>query len=150
MRGVLSGFPIVDVKVVLLDGKHHAVDSSDMAFQTCASIGFKIGFLKAKPTLLEPVMKIEINTPDDYIGDVVGNLNRRRGKIESMRRYRKGSQKLSGFVPLSEMFGYSTTLRNLSSGRANYSMDFYKYLPVSASLQEEILKKIQEKKEAKK
>jgi len=149
-RGILAGFPIVDVKAVLLDGKHHPVDSSDMAFQTCASIGFKNGFLKANPTLLEPVMKIEINTPDDYIGDIVGNLNRRRGKIESMRRYRKGSQKLSGFVPLSEMFGYATTLRNLSSGRANYSMDFYKYLPVSASLQEEILKKIHDKKVAEK
>ncbi len=149
-RGILAGSPIVDVKVVLLDGKHHPVDSSDRAFQTCASIGFKNGFLKAKPTLLEPVMKIEINTPDDYIGDIVGNLNRRRGKVESMRRYRKGSQKLSGFVPLSEMFGYATTLRNLSSGRANYSMDFYQYLPVSASLQEEILKKVQEKKAGKK
>ncbi len=95
-------------------------------------------------------MKIEINTPDEYIGDVVGNLNRRRGKIESMRRYRKGSQKLNGFVPLAEMFGYSTTLRNLSSGRANYSMDFYQYTPVSPAIQEEILKKLHEKKEAKK
>ncbi len=149
-RGVLAGFPVVDVKAVLLDGKFHAVDSSDKAFQTCASIGFKNGFMKASPTLLEPVMKIEINTPDDYIGDVVGNLNRRRGKIESMRRYRKGSQKLNGFVPLSEMFGYATTLRNLSSGRANYSMDFYQYMPVTAAIQEEILKKLQEKKETKK
>ncbi len=149
-RGILAGFPIVDVKVVLLDGKFHAVDSSDRAFQTCASIGFKNGFLKAKPTLLEPVMKIEINTPDEYIGDVVGNLNRRRGKVESMRRYRKGSQKLSGFVPLSEMFGYATSLRNISSGRANYSMDFHQYLPVSDSIQEAILKKIKDKKAEKK
>ena len=148
VRGILAGFPIVDVKVVLLDGKHHPVDSSDMAFQTCASIGFKQGFMKAGPILLEPVMKIEINTPDEYIGDIVGNLNRRRGKVESMRRHRKGSQKLTGLVPLAEMFGYATTLRNLSSGRANYSMDFYKYLPVSASLQEELLKKMQEKKSA--
>jgi len=144
-RGILAGFPIVDVKAVLLDGKHHPVDSSDMAFQTCASIGFKNGFMKAGPTLLEPVMKIEINTPDEYIGDIVGNLNRRRGKIESMRRYRKGSQKLNGLVPLAEMFGYATTLRNLSSGRANYSMDFYQYMPVSPSIQEEILKKLQQK-----
>ena len=112
-RGVLAGFPVVDVKVVLLDGSHHAVDSSDMAFQTCASIGFKNGFMKGNPVLLEPIMKIEINTPDDYIGDVVGDLNKRSGKIESMRRHRKGSQKLNGFVPLMEMFGYATTLRNV-------------------------------------
>lgn len=144
--GVLAGFPVVDVKVVLLDGSFHAVDSSDFAFQTCASICFKQGFMKALPTLMEPTMKIEINTPDEYIGDVVGNLNRRRGKIESMRRYRKGSQKINGFVPLAEMFGYATHLRNISSGRANYSMEFNSYTAVSASLQEEILKKIEEKK----
>jgi elongation factor G len=140
-EGVLAGFPVVDVKVVLVDGKHHPVDSSDMAFQTCASIGFKNGFRKATPILKEPVMKIEINTPDEYIGDIVSNLNRKRGKVESMRRHRKGSQKLVGFVPLMEMFGYATQLRNLSSGRANYSMDFYQYMPVSKTLQEELLKK---------
>ncbi|MCX6272313.1 MAG: elongation factor G, partial [Bacteroidetes bacterium] len=136
-RGILGGFPIVDVKIVLIDGRYHPVDSSDMAFQTCASYCFKQGFLKAGPILLEPVMKIEVNTPDEYIGDIVGNLNRRRGKIESMRRHRKGSQKLVGFVPLSEMFGYSTALRNLSSGRANFSMDFHKYLPVPKAIQED-------------
>jgi len=145
-EGILAGFPVVDVKVVLVDGKHHPVDSSDMAFQTCASIGFKDGFRKATPVLKEPVMKIEINTPDEYIGDIVGNLNRKRGKIESMRRHRKGSQKLVGFVPLMEMFGYATQLRNLSSGRANYSMDFYQYMPVSKALQEELLKKLAEDK----
>ena len=94
-KGIIAGFPVVDVKVVLLDGSYHPVDSSDMAFQTCASIGFKQAFIKAQPILLEPVMKIEVNTPDDHIGDVVGNLNKRRGKIESMRRYRKGAQKLN-------------------------------------------------------
>ena len=145
-EGVLAGFPVVDVKVVLVDGKHHPVDSSDMAFQTCASIAFKDGFRKANPVLKEPVMKIEINTPDEFIGDIVGNLNRKRGKIESMRRHRKGSQKLVGFVPLMEMFGYATQLRNLSSGRANYSMDFYQYMPVSKALQEELLKKLAEDK----
>jgi len=91
-------------------------------------------------------MKIEINTPDDYIGNVVGDINKRRGKIESMRRYRKGAQKLVGFVPLMEMFGYATTLRNVSSGRANYSMEFYQYMPLTKSVQEEVLKKIEEKK----
>ncbi len=144
-RGVLAGFPIVDVKIVLFDGKYHAVDSSDMAFQICASMGFKQSFMKASPVLLEPVMKVEINTPDEYIGDIVGNLNRRRGKIESMRRFRKGSQKLVGFVPLSGMFGYATTLRNISSGRASYSMDFHQYMPLPASVQEEVLKKLAEK-----
>ncbi len=147
--GILTDFPVVDVKVVLLDGSFHAVDSSDMAFRTCASICFKEGFMKAKPVLLEPMMKIEVNTPDDYIGDVVGDLNKRRGKVESMRRYRKGAQKLNGFVPLMEMFGYATQLRSLSSGRANYSMEFYQYVPLSQSIQEEVLRKYREAKEAK-
>jgi elongation factor G len=145
-KGVLAGFPVVDIRVVLTDGKYHAVDSSDMAFQICASMGFKESFRKAGPILLEPVMKVEVNTPDEYIGDIVSNLNKRRAKIDSMRRYRKGSQKLVGFVPLMEMFGYATTLRNLSSGRANYSMDFHKYLPLPKAVQEEVLKEIEEKK----
>ncbi len=145
-RGILAGYPVVDVKVVLLDGSHHPVDSSDMAFQTCASICFKNGFMKANPLLLEPMMKIEVNTPDESIGDVVGNLNRRRGKIEAMRRYRKGAQKVNGLVPLMEMFGYATQLRNLSSGRANYSMEFYKYMPLPKIIQEDVLKKLEEKK----
>lgn len=145
--GVLAGFPIVDVKVVLLDGSFHPVDSSDMAFQTCASICFKNGFMKGNPSLLEPVMRIEINTPDEYIGSIVGDLNKRRGKIDSMRRFRKGAQKLNGTVPLMEMFGYATVLRNISSGRANYSMEFYKYVLVTSVIQDEILKKLKELKE---
>jgi len=145
-RGIISGFPVVDVKVVLLDGSHHPVDSSDMAFQTCASMSFKEAFMKGNPILLEPVMKVEINTPDEYIGEVVGNLNRRRGKIESMRRYRKGSQKIDGFVPLMEMFGYATQLRNMTSGRANYSMEFHQYMPLPKNIQEEVIKKLDEKK----
>ena len=145
--GVLAGFPIVDVKVVLLDGSFHPVDSSDMAFQICASICFKNGFMKGNPSLLEPVMRIEINTPDEYIGSIVGDLNKRRGKIDSMRRFRKGSQKLNGTVPLMEMFGYATALRNISSGRANYSMEFYKYVLVTSVIQDEILKKLKELKE---
>ncbi len=144
--GIIAGFPIVDIKVTLLDGAFHPVDSSDMAFQTCASICFKNAFLKANPVLLEPVMKVEVNTPDEYIGEIVGNLNRRRGKIEAMRRYRKGSQKVNAFVPLMEMFGYATQLRNMSSGRANYSMEFHQYEAVPKGIQEEELKKIAEKK----
>ncbi len=148
-QGILAGFPVVDVKVVLLDGSFHPVDSSDMAFQTCASICFKNGFMKANPVLLEPVMSIEVNTPDEYIGEIVGNLNRRRGKIESMRRHRKGAQKVNGFVPLQEMFGYATSLRNMSSGRANYSMEFYQYMAVPPSMQTEQLEKIRKQKAAK-
>lgn len=148
--GIIAGFPVVDVKVVLLDGSFHPVDSSDMAFQTCASICFKQAFVKANPILLEPVMKIEINTPDDYIGDVVGNLNKRRGKIEAMRRFRKGSQKLNGFVPLMEMFGYANQLRNISSGRANYSMEFFNYVATPKAIQEDVLKKLEEKKKLEK
>ncbi|MGE5423964.1 MAG: elongation factor G [Syntrophothermus sp.] len=139
-KGVLAGFPVVDVKVVLLDGTTHPVDSSDMAFQTCASLCFKQGFMKGTPILLEPIMKIEVNTPDEYIGDVTGNLNRRRGRIESMRRYRKGAQKINGFVPLMEMFGYATHLRNITSGRASYSMEFHRYEPLPKAIQEEVLK----------
>lgn len=148
-RGILAGFPIVDIKCVLLDGAHHAVDSSDRAFQTCASVLFKQAFAKAKPILLEPIMKIEITTPDDYIGNVVGDVNKRRGKIDVMRRFRKGSQKLSGYVPLMEMFGYATTLRNITSGRANYSMEFHQYEPLPKSVQEEYMKKKAEKDEKK-
>ena len=148
-KGVIAGFPVIDVKVVLLDGSHHPVDSSDMAFQTCASICFKQAFIKANPILLEPLMKIEINTPDDHIGDVVGNLNKRRGRIESMRRFRKSAQKVNGFVPLMEMFGYATQLRNISSGRANYSMEFFNYSPTPKAIQEEVLAKIEEKKKEK-
>ncbi len=148
-NGILAECPIVDVKVVLLDGSFHEVDSSDMAFRTCASICFKNAFMKATPILLEPLMKIEINTPDDYIGDIVGDLNRRRGKIESMRRYRKGSQKLNGFVPLMEMFGYATQLRNVSSGRANYSMEFFKYVPLNKDVQAKVLKERDQKKKEK-
>ncbi len=148
-RGILANFPIVDIKAVLLDGAHHAVDSSDRAFQTCASVLFKQAFAKAKPILLEPVMKIEITTPDDYIGNVVGDINKRRGKIDVMRRFRKGSQKLNGYVPLMEMFGYATTLRNITSGRANYSMEFYQYEPLPKAVQEEYMKKKAEREEKK-
>ncbi len=148
-EGVLSGSPVVDVRVVLIDGSYHDVDSSEMAFRTCASMCFKEAFRKAGPILLEPLMEVEVNTPDDHIGDIVGDLNKRRGRVESMRRFRKGAQKINGFVPLSEMFGYANQIRNLSSGRANYSMEFSKYVAINKDLQEKILKRIQDKKTAK-
>jgi len=139
-KGPFAGYPVVDVKCVLVDGSSHPVDSSDMAFQLCAQMCFKQAFMKASPVLLEPVMKVEINTPDDYIGNVTGDVNKRRGRIEAMRRFRKGSQKLDAFVPLMEMFGYATALRNLTSGRANYSMEFHQYMPTPRDKQEEIVK----------
>lgn len=145
-KGALAGFPVVDIKAVLYDGSYHPVDSSDMAFQICAQECFKEAFRKAKPVLLEPIMKVEVNTPDEYIGDIVSNLNRKRGKVEAMRRYRKGSQKIVALVPLMEMFGYSTQLRNISSGRANFSMEFLKYAELPAEIQEKVIKQVNEKK----
>ncbi len=145
-EGILAGFPVVGIKANLLDGSFHQVDSSDMAFRVCSSVAFKQAFMDANPILLEPLMKIEVNTPDDYIGDVVGDINKRRGRIDSMRRHRKGSQKLNGYVPLMEMFGYATQLRSITSGRANYSMEFDKYVPLPKETQEKVVKEIQEKK----
>ena len=145
-KSPIAEYPVVDVKCVLVDGSYHPVDSSDMAFQLCAAQCFKQAFRKANPIIMEPVMKIEVNTPDDYIGNVTRDLNKRRGRIENMRRFRKGSQKLDGFIPLMEMFGYATALRNITSGRANYSMEFYQYQPMPAAKQEEIIKKRMENK----
>ena len=140
LKGPFAGYPVVDVKCVLVDGSSHPVDSSDMAFQLCAQMCFKQAFMKASPVLLEPMMKVEINTPDDYIGNVTGDVNKRRGRIENMRRFRKGSQKLDAFIPLMELFGYATALRNLTSGRANYSMEFFQYTPTPKDKQDEIVK----------
>lgn len=139
-KSPIAEYPVVDVKCVLVDGSYHPVDSSDMAFQLCAAQCFKQAFRKANPIIMEPVMKIEVNTPDDFIGNVTRDLNKRRGRIENMRRFRKGSQKLDGFCPLMEMFGYATALRNVTSGRANYSMEFYQYMPMPTAKQEEIIK----------
>jgi elongation factor G len=148
-KGVYAGFPMMNVKYVLVDGSYHAVDSSEMAFKICTIMGFKEAVMKATPILLEPIMKIEVNTPDDYMGDVIADINRRRGRIDNMRRFRKGSQKLNGFVPLMEMFGYATVLRSLSSGRANYSMEFHNYSPMPRNVEEKVLEETKKKKEAK-
>ena len=138
-KGLLAGYPMVDVRFTLIDGSFHPVDSSEMAFRTCTDQGLKEGVKKGTTQLLEPVMKIEVNTPDEYMGDIIGDINRRRGQIDNMRRYRKGSQKLTGKVPLSQMFGYASVLRTISSGRANYSMEFLRYEPVPKSIEEEII-----------
>ncbi|MFC0179632.1 elongation factor G [Thorsellia kenyensis] len=125
-NGVLAGYPIVDVKVTLYDGSYHEVDSSELAFKIAGSMAFKEGFMKAKPVLLEPIMKVEVETPEDYMGDVMGDLNRRRGMIEGMDDTSTGKT-VRAQVPLSEMFGYATDLRSQTQGRASYSMEFLKY-----------------------
>ncbi len=145
--GVLAKFPIINIKAILLDGSFHEVDSSEKSFYTCACMAFKEAFKKAGPQLLEPIMKIEIATPDSFIGDITGDFSRRRGHIDTMRRFRKGSQKLSGRVPLSEMFGYATTLRSISSGRANFSMEFFAFEPLPESLIPGTLEKVKKNRE---
>jgi elongation factor G len=138
-NGVLAGFPVVDVKVTLYDGSYHDVDSSEMAFKIAGSMGFKEGALKAGAVLLEPIMKVEVETPEDYMGDVMGDLNRRRGIIQGMDDSH-GLKILRAEVPLSEMFGYSTTLRSMSQGRATYSMEFAKYAEAPSTVVDAVKK----------
>ncbi|HJP38794.1 MAG: elongation factor G [Gammaproteobacteria bacterium] len=138
--GVLAGFPVIDVQVTLYDGSFHDVDSSEMAFKIAGSIGFKEGVRKAKPVLLEPIMNVEIVTPDDYMGDVNGDLNRRRGVLQGMDESPAGKI-IRAQVPLAEMFGYATDLRSMSQGRAVYSMDFGHYHAVPAKVAETVIKR---------
>ena len=138
--GVLAGYPIEDVEVTLYDGSYHDVDSSEMAFKLAASMGFKEAARKASPAILEPTMKVEVEVPEDYMGDVIGDLNRRRGQINAMGD-RNGNKIVDAFVPLSEMFGYSTDLRSSTQGRATYSMEFDHYEEVPRNISEEIMKK---------
>ena len=139
-NGILAGYPVVDVKVTLFEGSYHDVDSSEMAFKIAGSIGFKEGALKASPVLLEPIMKVEVVTPEDYMGDVVGDLNRRRGVIQGMDESPAGKL-VNAEVPLAEMFGYATDLRSLSQGRATYTMEFLKYMEAPANIAEAVIKK---------
>ena len=136
--GVLAGYPLVDLKVVLVDGSYHEVDSSEMAFKICASMGLKDAVKKGKPVLLEPVMKVEVVVPGEYMGDVMGDLNSRRGRIKGMEE-RSGAQVINADVPLSEMFGYSTSLRSTTQGRATYTMQFSHYERVPSTLSEELM-----------
>ena len=138
--GILAGFPVVDVKVSLYDGSYHEVDSSEMAFKIAGSIGFKEGVAKAKPVLLEPIMKVEAVTPEEYMGDVMGDLNSRRGMVQGMDDAPSGKI-IRAEVPLAEMFGYATDLRSATQGRATYSMEFAKYNEVPAGIAEAISKK---------
>jgi elongation factor G len=138
--GVIAGYPIVDVKVTIFDGSYHDVDSNEMAFKIAGSMGFKEGFRKAKPVLLEPIMKVEVVTPEDYYGDIVGDLNRRRGQIVGMEESPSGKV-VTAEVPLAEMFQYSTSMRSMSQGRANYTMEFSKYMEVPTNVADAVMKK---------
>jgi elongation factor G len=138
--GVIAGYPVVDVKVTAFDGSYHDVDSNEMAFKIAGSMGFKDGFRKAKPVLLEPIMKVEVVTPEEYSGDVIGDLNRRRGQITGMDEGPSGKA-ITADVPLSEMFGYATTVRSMSQGRATFTMEFAKYVEVPPNIADGIIKK---------
>ena len=139
--GVMAGFPVVDIKVTLIDGSYHEVDSSEMAFKIAGSMGFKEGCQKAGPVLLEPIMSVEVVVPEEYMGEVIGDLNSRRGRIMGMDS-RAGAQVVSAMVPLANMFGYSTDLRSATQGRATYTMTFDHYEPVPKSVSEEIVAKV--------
>nr|WP_281366072.1 elongation factor G [Janibacter cremeus] len=139
--GILAGYPVVGVKATLLDGQFHDVDSSEMAFKIAGSMAFKEAARKADPVLMEPMMRVEVRTPEDYMGDVIGDINSRRGQVQSMEDV-SGAKVVTGLVPLSEMFGYVGDLRSKTQGRANYSMEFDSYAEVPKSVAEEIIKKV--------
>ena len=136
--GVLAAYPVVDVKVELYDGSFHEVDSSEMAFKIAGSMAFKEAMRKGDAVLLEPIMKVTVITPDDYLGDVIGDLNSRRGQIQGMDA-RHGVQQVNSFVPLSEMFGYATDLRSKTQGRGQYTMEPSHYVEVPKSIGEKII-----------
>ena len=139
--GVLAGYPVVDVSITLFDGSYHEVDSSEQAFRMAAGIAFREGMKKASPIIMEPIMKVEVETPEEKMGDVMGDINSRRGLIQGMDDIAAGSKSIVADVPLSEMFGYSTQLRSLTQGRATYSMEFKHYSEVPANVAQEIMKK---------
>lgn len=141
-NGVLAGYPVDKLKVTVLDGSYHAVDSDQLSFEICAQIAFKTACAKAKPVLMEPIMKIEVVTPEENMGDVIGDLNKRRGQVEGMESSRTGARIVKAKVPLSETFGYVTALRTISSGRATSSMEFSHYAEVSTSIAKEVLNEV--------
>ena len=138
--GVIAGYPIVDVKATLYDGSYHEVDSSEMAFRVAGSLAVREGIPKARPILLEPVMKVEVLVPDEFLGDVIGDINSRRGQIEGLEPHSRGMQSVRAMVPLAEMFGYATRLRSVTQGRGTFSMEFAHYAPVPESVTKSILK----------
>ena len=139
-NGVIAGYPMVDVKVTLIDGSYHEVDSSEAAFKIAGSMAFKAAAAKANPVLLEPMMRVEIETPEEYMGDVIGDINRRRGMVQGMEDVPGGSKQIKAEVPLSEMFGYATDLRSATQGRATYSMEFSKYSEAPKNVAEDVIK----------
>ncbi|UNU74018.1 elongation factor G [Moraxella nasovis] len=140
-NGVLAGYPVVNVKATLYDGSYHDVDSDELSFKMAGSMAFKKGFLQASPALLEPIMKVEVETPEDYMGDIMGDLNRRRGMVQGMDDLPGGTKAIRAEVPLAEMFGYATQMRSMSQGRATYSMEFAKYQETPKNVADEIIKK---------
>ncbi|MDE4455846.1 MULTISPECIES: elongation factor G [unclassified Psychrobacter] len=144
-NGVLAGYPIVGVKATLYDGSYHDVDSDELSFKMAGSIAFRKGFMAANPTLLEPVMKVEVETPEDYMGDIMGDLNRRRGMVQGMEDLPGGTKQIRAEVPLAEMFGYATQMRSMSQGRATYSMEFQKYAEIPKSVAADIISKFNSK-----
>ncbi|MFW2178162.1 MULTISPECIES: elongation factor G [unclassified Moraxella] len=144
-NGVLAGYPVVGVKATLYDGSYHDVDSDELSFKMAGSIAFRKGFMNASPVLLEPVMKVEVETPEDYMGDIMGDLNRRRGMVQGMDDLFGGVKQIRAEVPLAEMFGYATQLRSMSQGRATYSMHFEKYAETPKNVADEIIKKFTNK-----
>jgi elongation factor G len=136
--GVLAGYPLVGIRLTLADGKYHEVDSSEMAFKIAGSMVFKVAARSANPVLLEPIMAVEVVTPEVYMGDVIGDLNSRRGRVGGLEQ-RGNSQVIRAQVPLSEMFGYATDLRSRTQGRATYTMQFHSYQQTPSSVQEEIV-----------
>jgi elongation factor G len=139
--GILAGYPLVGIKLTLIDGAYHEVDSSEMAFKIAGSIALKEAARQANPALLEPMMAVEVTTPEDYMGDVIGDLNSRRGQIQAMEDI-SGAKVVKAVVPLSEMFGYVGDLRSKTQGRANYTMQFDSYAEVPRNVAEEIIKKV--------
>jgi len=135
--GVLAGYPMVDIKVSLYDGSYHEVDSSDIAFKMAGSIALRNGITEANPILLEPIMRLEVVTPEQFLGDIVGDLNSRRGHIETIKTH-DGMHTIHSFIPLAETFGYATSIRSLTQGRATHSMEFYQYQELPAELTEQI------------
>ena len=140
--GILAGFPMIDVKVELYDGSYHDVDSSEMAFKIAGSMAIKEGVRKAKPCILEPMMKVEIEVPEENTGDIIGDISSRRGRVEGMEIIEgTGIQKINAIVPLGEMFGYATDIRSKTQGRGTFSMEFKCYEQVPANIEKEIIEK---------
>jgi len=139
VNGVVTGFPVVDIRVELVDGSYHEVDSSEMAFKIAGSMALKSAVQKGSPVVLEPIMKVEVTTPEEFMGDIMGDLNARRGQIQGMEM-RANAQVIRALVPLGRMFGYATDVRSMSQGRATYSMEFSHYEPAPRDVEAELAK----------